>query len=139
MKKEILACELCNYDCMYCFHADECNRYNDITPYNPATTIKEIEIKEVESASMALCEGRHVIPQAVDGSIFENTLDPLNFQEMEVIATEKLKGLKSLELYVTGLTVALVSVLNICHKENISVTLWHYNRDTASYYSQEVV
>lgn len=43
-----------------------------------------------------------------------------------------------LELYVTGLSVALVSVLNVCRILNINVLLYHYNRDTDNYYKQEV-
>lgn len=97
------------------------------------------KIVEVDSVSMALCEGRHNIPEAVDGSIFATELDPLDLAGMETAATEKLRGIKQLNLYVTGLTVALVAVLNVCHRNNISVTLYHYNRETGTYYEQEVV
>lgn len=41
-------------------------------------------------------------------------------------------------LYVTGLTVALIAALNVCRLQGISVTLWHYDRETNGYFSQEV-
>ena len=96
--------------------------------------------KKVESVSMALCESHHAIPQATDGTIFGSELDPLATTELETEAYNKLKGLevKNLNLYVTGLTVALVSVINACRKLNIKLTLWHYDRDKGKYYPQSV-
>lgn len=44
----------------------------------------------------------------------------------------------SLNLYVTGLTVALIAVLNATRELNIKVTLWHFDRENGKYYSQEV-
>lgn len=118
---------------MGCYYADECNAYNDIVPYDRATVVVD-----ATEASMALCEGRHEIPEAVDGSIFGNELDPLAVEEMEVEAFRKLEGLKNLNLYVTGLTVALVAVLNACRTLGIKVTLYHFDRTSGAYYSQEV-
>ena len=43
-----------------------------------------------------------------------------------------------LNLYVTGLTVALIAVLNVCKDEKIGVTLYHYDRSTGDYFTQEV-
>lgn len=88
--------------------------------------------------NMALCEGRHSIPQAVDGSIFSNTLNPLDVSGLEEQAFHKLEGVNALNLYVTGLSVALVAVINVCHREDIMLTLWHYDRDSGNYYPQSV-
>lgn len=88
--------------------------------------------------NMALCAARHDIPQAVDGSIFGNTINPLDVCGLEETALAKLGDVKSLNLYVTGLSVALVAVINVCHRENIMLTLWHYNRDSGNYYPQSV-
>lgn len=44
-----------------------------------------------------------------------------------------------IDLYVTGLTVALVAVINCCAKEGIDLKLWHFNRDTGEYYPQDVM
>lgn len=43
-----------------------------------------------------------------------------------------------LNLYVTGLTTALIAVLNICREELITVDLYHYDRETDGYFIQKV-
>lgn len=130
MKK--LACTTCKGNCMECFHADECNKYNDIAPYNP------LEI-EVNTASMELCKGRHSTP-ATDGAIFETEVNPLDVSALESKAKKRLVSLNitKLNLYVTGLTVALIAVLNATRELNIKVTLWHFDRESDEYYKQEV-
>ncbi len=91
--------------------------------------------------SLALCEARHAMPECVKGSIFNNTLDPLDVKGLEAEASAKLASLnvKAVNIYVTGLTVALIAVLNAAKNLEIKVTLYHYNRDTNSYYIQEVL
>lgn len=101
--------------------------------------------------NMGLCEGRHAIPEVTDGYIFSSEVNPTDLRELNSIAVDKLMDacekeyndkkqiVEHLNLYVTGLTVALIEVLNICKIYNIRVTLYHYNRDTNSYYPQEVI
>lgn len=84
----------------------------------------------------ALCEGRHQIPEEVESAIFSNTLDPLDIDKMEKIASDKLEGVQSLTLYVTGLSVALVAVINVCHQKEIELVLMHFDRSTGNYYPQ---
>lgn len=120
-----------------------------------------------KSLNLALCEGRHSIPQATDGTIFPHEItDMTNTPALERTAYEgifyacmvhgggllryepKLEDITdipfvfeqgmSINLYVTGLTVALIAALNVCHTCGIKVTLWHYNRETGDYYPQEV-
>ncbi len=86
---------------------------------------------------LGLCVGRHEIA-GVNEYIYPNELNPLDLNGMEMRAKEKLAGVKTLKLYVTGLTVALVAVINVCRELNIKLTLMHYNRDNGEYYSQEV-
>ena len=43
---------------------------------------------------------------ATDGCIFPGTVDPLDTEKLERDAAESLDGVKKLNLYVTGLTVA---------------------------------
>lgn len=88
--------------------------------------------------NIMLCEGRHSIPEAIDGAIFGNKLNPLAVSELEAEAENKLQGVKVLNLYVTGLTVALVAALNACRKLDINVTLYHFDRASGRYYTQEV-
>lgn len=127
-----LACNLCDGNCMGCFHADECNRYNDVAPYNP------VEI-EVDTVSMELCKGRHSTP-ATDGAIFETEVNPLGVVVLESQAKERLVNLNitRLHLYVTGLTVALIAVLNVARELGVEVILWHFDSENCKYYCQEV-
>ena len=128
------------------------------------------------SLHMALCEGRHDIPQAVDGAIFPAVIeDVTDVRGLEVAAeaaiaraalahyragesqylptakyanaVEKGGGFPcvdvapgfSLVLYVTGLTVATVAVVNVCIRVGISLTLMHYDQSTGDYYPQGVM
>lgn len=125
------ACSRCGNNCWGCFYAEECPVWNDQQDAEP-TQIPATEVY------MSLCEGRHEIPQAIDGSIFGTELDPLDLTGMEREAAEQLQGVFTLNLYVTGLTVALIAVLNVCREQKIKVTLYHYNRETGKYYPQEV-
>ena len=131
MKKYIDACKTCNGNCHGCFYSEECDIWNDLGS-------EPFQLK-VASASLALCEARHEMP--VEGSIFGNSIsDPTNVGRLEFEACKRLKGLdvEYLDLYVTGLTVALIAVLNVCKDLKIKVTLYHYNRETGDYYPQEV-
>lgn len=90
------------------------------------------------SMVMALCEGRHEIPQAKDGAIFPSVLNPTDLTAMSQMVHKALSNCSRLDLYVTGLTVALVEVINYCCFNLIPLTLWHYDRDTGNYYPQRV-
>jgi len=86
---------------------------------------------------LGLCKSRHEI-KGVTEYVFGNTLDPLAIEEMELHAIEKLRGVKQLDLYVTGLTVALVAVINACSILGVTLTLFHFNKETGEYYPQRV-
>jgi hypothetical protein len=91
---------------------------------------------------MGLCQGRHSIAtneqQIVDSFIFTTEVNPIDLHNIDNQVHAALYNCSELELYVTGLTVALVSVINYCLINYIPLTLWHYNRDTNSYYSQKL-
>lgn len=86
---------------------------------------------------LGLCQGRHDIP-GVEEYIYPTEVDPTDLPGLRHQVHESLRDCGSVDLYVTGLTVALVEVINYATKNNISLTLWHYNRDTGNYYSQSV-
>lgn len=88
---------------------------------------------------MELCKGRHNIPEAVDGAVFPNAINPLNVSEIELQAFEVVKDFDALTLYVTGLSVALVAVINACHTCGVSLNLMHFDRESGNYYCQTVV
>ena len=88
--------------------------------------------------TMCLCEGRHEMPSEVEGSIFPNTLNPTDLEGMQQIVAEKLEGVTTLNLYVTGLSVALVEVIKYCVENKVELTLYHYDLNTGKYYKQPV-
>ena len=87
---------------------------------------------------IGLCKGRHEI-KGVSEYIFEEEINPLDISCLNETVETRLAGVASLELYVTGLSVALVAVINYCCANLVPLTLWHYNRDNGDYYPQVVV
>jgi hypothetical protein len=96
--------------------------------------------KSPKKLTLGLCEGRHDIP--VNGYIFGEIKDPMDFKELSRIAFESLWQYGhsdcELTLYVTGLTPALIAVLNECGALEIDVTLMHYDKATGAYKPQKV-
>jgi uncharacterized radical SAM superfamily protein len=119
-------------------------------------------MKKIE---IGLVNNRHELP--VTSYIFDNIKDITETEKLEKIAyTGIVKAIKEAEythieviytdeygideyvtvlddnikviIYVTGLTVALIAVLNVCRKLNYSIELMHYNRETDDYFSQYV-
>nr|DAI63657.1 MAG TPA: hypothetical protein [Caudoviricetes sp.] len=136
VKKYVNACYTCS-GCYSCMYSDECSAWK--TDFQDTSAIPQVEVEKV-TASMSLCLGRHAIPEAVDGAIYPTEVNPLEVGELESQAMRVLSAMHIayLNLYVTGLTVALIAVLNVCHEMGIHVTLYHYDRESGKYYAQEV-
>lgn len=131
-ERMIKACTTCGGNCLGCFYTSSCDYYNHKGPTR-ATVLKPAPVK------LILCKNRHDTPVGVTGCVFPSEINPLQVDEMERYAELILEGIDELELYVTGLSVALVAVINVCHKYGIKLTLMHYNRDTGNYYAQPVI
>lgn len=89
---------------------------------------------------IGLCEGRHPLPvnEYVFGAVIE---DPTDVNGLEEVAEEFFRNLIPdclLELYVTGLSVALIAAINAASKYiNIrNIVLMHYDSKTNTYYPQ---
>lgn len=98
-------------------------------------------IEEVESYisyNIGLCKGRHELP--VKEYVYEKEINPTDIREVELWAYHKIDSIKSkhINLYATGLTVATLAVVNACVQRCKNLTIMHYDRDTNSYYSQEI-
>lgn len=91
----------------------------------------------MKKLKIALCEGRHAIPEATDGAVFGQTIaDPTDLKAMAQTVRKRLCCTDAVDLYVTGLTVALGEVIRYCAVAGIELTLWHYDRNSDSYYPQ---
>lgn len=93
--------------------------------------------------NIGLVKGRHTIPN-VDRYLFTEIADVTDVKAIEEAADAAIKALPStisgvLNIYVTGLTVALIAVLNAVRRdERFTVTLWHFDTATGEYYPQSV-
>lgn len=97
--------------------------------------------------NLGLCKGRHEIKE-VEKYIFDEDyfsdgkkIKDLSAQVSHVInfvVANKLQK-QEVNLYVTGLTVALISVLNAFKVSHVKVNLYHFDRDTNTYFKQEVL
>lgn len=98
----------------------------------------DCEPVKVDADVYGLVSGRHEMP--VEEYIFTEIEDMFKFFNLEVQAISSIKKTSDLlVLYVTGLTVATVSVLNVAKKLGYKdVVLKHYNRDSGLYESQWV-
>lgn len=119
---------------------------------------------EKKVLNMVLVKGRHNVPQATDGAIFWRSIPtkaisrPLILEDAAfggIFSAAEKRGLTApsetdlyeyninvplhINIYTTGLTVALVAALNVCRKQGYTITLYHYNNSTGDYFPQEVI
>lgn len=91
---------------------------------------------------VAVCKGRHEIPQATDGAIFEQTItemDPtkLYFKAMHRLTEDyEMRIGDAVKLYVTGLTMATLAIVKVCKHMEFKIVCFHYNKDTGEYIPQ---
>lgn len=96
----------------------------------------------MKSINLGLVKGRHEIAE-VEDYIFKRTIEnPSDFGSMWKVADDYIgdmdMSVKEINLYVTGLTAALIEVLNVSKEYGIKVNLYHFNPNDQKYYKQEV-
>lgn len=91
--------------------------------------------------SVGLCAGRHEMP--VSEFLYPQVIeDPTDTQKLELEAFRFLhqldsEGFDKVEVYVTGMTIALTSFIKVAADFGwISLSLFHYDSKTGSYYEQ---
>ena len=83
-----------------------------------------------------LIRGRHNLP--VDKYIFDEVTDIFDFSSMSKQVHDAIKDYSDVQLYVTGLTPALIEVVNYCIIKNVNLTLFHYDMKTDKFVPQIV-
>lgn len=97
----------------------------------------------MKNRSFGLCEGRHEIAGVAE-YIFGNTIsDPtdtkgLKKEALAFFVDNGVKSTESINIYVTGLTVALIAAINAAKEIGATVTLYHFDRETGNYFEQSV-
>lgn len=92
--------------------------------------------------NLGVCAGRHEMP--VTGYIFgEAIADPTNVVELEKLANQRVAEIgcgdnTTVNLYVTGLTVAVISAIKALKKVGSKILLKHFDAKASNYYTQEV-
>lgn len=94
---------------------------------------------------IGLIKGRHEIVEVGGEYVFERILDVTNLVAIRRMVSRRFEelGIDSrygniVKLYVTGLTVALVEVINYCLENNIGLALYHYDREKGEYFLQPI-
>lgn len=87
-----------------------------------------------------LFKGRHEMPFNAAPAIFGETTDVMDFDTFRLKARDALNGCAGeiVVVYVTGLTPALVEVINVAHEMGIPLCLMHWDRDVLAYKRQWV-
>jgi len=93
---------------------------------------------------VGLVKGRHKLPDDVTEYIFTRALTSEEMVDKDwlyLTASNALAKWKpqEVEIYVTGLTSALIAVLNVCRVHRIKVVCVHYDRQTGGWWRQEVM
>jgi hypothetical protein len=100
--------------------------------------LKRRGVMNMKYAKMGLCEGRHQMP--VEEYIFPQVVEnPFDFSELEKVVHEKLKDVKELDLYVSGLTPVLIVAVNYCVFNGIETTLYHFDINSGEYVPQKLI
>lgn len=96
---------------------------------------------ETKVKSVGLCAGRHEMP--VSEFLYPQVIkDPTDTQALEFEALKFMRqvdsgGFESVEVYVTGMTVALTSFIKVAADFGwIDLSLFHYDAKTGTYYKQ---
>ena len=80
---------------------------------------------------VSLFQHRHYMPESVQDAIYSTSIDPINVAKAESLAMTKMEalvkdGVVGINLYTTGLTMALLAALNAAAKCGIEVKVWHF-------------
>lgn len=98
----------------------------------------DCEAIKVDADVYGLISGRHAM--TLEEYVFDEIEDMFRFGELERVAMNNIvKTSDTFVLYVTGLTVATVSVINVAKNLGYKkIALKHYNRDNGLYECQWV-
>ena len=96
-----------------------------------------------KSINVGLVKGSHEMGDLVSDYIFKGSIDdPTDFGKMWLVADEFIGDLpmdvKEINLYVTGLTAALVEVIKVSRSYDIKLNLFHFDTKTSTYVKQEM-
>lgn len=88
-----------------------------------------------------LCPARHDHPEIAGlPAIFPQEIAEItDIAGMTRTAREAIADCDGIDLYVTGLTVAVGAVIRACYTSMKALTLWHYDRAKDAYFPQVIM
>lgn len=95
---------------------------------------------------MILCTARHAHKEITGlEAMFTADIQPMDIDTLGKTAISRVVELEragclddGLDLYVTGLSTALIAVIRACIVQQVSLCCWHYDRDNDTYVPQNV-
>lgn len=131
---------------IYCVSNEDNSKYeislNELVTKGSYTEEEVCKLLDyIEQLSIKLSDGSwYIRVPPVDEYVFSEIEDMFNFGELERVAMNNIvKTSDTFVLYVTGLTVATVSVINVAKNLGYKqIALKHYNRDSGLYECQWV-
>ena len=126
--------------------ADELAEVNEGYLYPVAVDLKEeygYTSTPLEVVKIGVCKGRHEMP--CDFYVFGSEIkDPTDVKSLELEAEASISALVKdsnirLEIYITGLTVAVIAVIKAAIKYSVNVVAMHYDIRTNKYYEQKIL
>ena len=100
--------------------------------------------------NFGVCAGRHEIVtndgNLVKNYVFDKIVNPTDVVGLEAHARKYFKEyfetngrpFSDVNVYVTGLTVATIAIVNVLLELKEVVCLWHYDRESEKYFSQKI-
>lgn len=104
----------------------------------------QTSITEITAPVWQLCDSRHDNPIANQGGLFPRCLmNPMDVLGMENILMRKIEDVyicpNTMFCVVTGMTTALVALINVCARKHIRLVLLHYDIVHDAYHMQVVI
>ena len=95
-------------------------------------------MKNGRTYTMGLCQDRHRFP--VHEGIFPHHVEVKEATTLERYANERIpEDCDTLEVYVSGLTVAMLAVVKVCAARGIHLVAYHWNERYRLYTKQTVL
>lgn len=136
-KQIVRICEGCSD---YVDMADALSDYGCVWDSDAESLLSEAYdvIEKSNMVSLGLCRGRHELP--VDKYVFDEINDVNNTDAMYARAIKAIPvGCTRIDLYITGLTAAAMSVVRACAHFGIALVCYNFDRETGKYIPQRVL
>ena len=92
-----------------------------------------------------LIQGRHSVPVEITSFIFTSDIpqdhicDSAYMESICINFLDSIDPVDTVNVYVTGFTPALLALIKICNSRGIHVNAYNYDRESKTFWRQEVI